>query len=125
MRWEDIVEKHGPLVWRTAFRLLGNHADAADCYQDAFAAALGVARRQHVRNWAGMLRKLATNHALDSLRRRGRRRATEDGLAEAPSAASDPTRGVDDAELVESIRVALAELPELHARAFVLTCVTI
>ena len=40
MTWEDIVDRHGPLVWRCAYRLLGNHAAAADCYQEAFAAAL-------------------------------------------------------------------------------------
>ncbi len=27
--WDRIVDEHGPLVWRTAVRLLGNEADAA------------------------------------------------------------------------------------------------
>src|SRR5688572_3365963 len=123
MRWEDLVEQHGPLVWRTAYRLLGNEADAADCYQDAFAAALAVARRQEVRNWPAMLRRLATNHALASLRRRARRRATDDGLAGVASSRSDPSTTAAGAELIDWVRTALAQLPEPHARAFVLTCV--
>jgi hypothetical protein len=34
--WSQVVQEHGPLVWRTAYRLLGNEADAADCFQRAF-----------------------------------------------------------------------------------------
>ena len=28
--WQVIIEKHGPAVWQTSYRLLGNHADAAN-----------------------------------------------------------------------------------------------
>jgi len=30
--WQLIVNEQGPLVWQTAYRLLGNEADAADCF---------------------------------------------------------------------------------------------
>jgi len=30
--WSQIVERHGPAVWRMAVRLLSNEADAADCF---------------------------------------------------------------------------------------------
>jgi len=39
LNWKKIVDTHGPLVWRVAYRLLGNHADAADCAQEAFVSA--------------------------------------------------------------------------------------
>lgn len=29
VNWQVIIEKHGPAVWQTSYRLLGNHADAA------------------------------------------------------------------------------------------------
>ena len=45
VNWDNIVAQHGPLVWRTAYRLVGCDADAADCYQEAFAAALLISRR--------------------------------------------------------------------------------
>jgi len=31
---------HGPLVWQTAWRLLGHEADAADCFQETFVSAM-------------------------------------------------------------------------------------
>ena len=70
MNWDDIVAKHGPLVWRTVSRLVGCDADAADCYQEAFVAALSISAREEVKNWPGLLHKLATVHALNRLRRR-------------------------------------------------------
>ena len=36
--WDSIVRNHTPLVWGTAWRLLGDQAEAADCYQDTFLA---------------------------------------------------------------------------------------
>lgn len=32
-RWADIVRQYGPLGRQTAYRLLGNDADAADCFK--------------------------------------------------------------------------------------------
>jgi RNA polymerase sigma-70 factor (ECF subfamily) len=124
MRWEDIVDQHGPLVWRTAYRLLGNDADAADCYQEAFAAALAVARREHVQNWPGMLRKLATIHALDRVRRRLRRPTSDlDGAGALASSVGEPSESAEKTELAERLRAALAELPPLHAQAISLTSI--
>src|SRR4051794_35257622 len=68
--WDAIVGQHGRLVWRTAYRLLGNDADAGDCFQETFLSALTAARRERIENWAGFLRRLATTRALDRLRRR-------------------------------------------------------
>lgn len=63
--WQQIVHKHGPLVWKLSWRLLGNEADAADCFQDTFVAAVEVGRREVVRNWGGLLYRLATLKAMD------------------------------------------------------------
>ena len=38
--WEHVVRTHGPLVWQTAWRLLGQEADAADCFQETFVSAM-------------------------------------------------------------------------------------
>ena len=46
--WPAIVRRHGPTVWRTAYRLLNDHADAADCFQETFLSALEMSRRQKV-----------------------------------------------------------------------------
>ena len=41
--WNEILARDGPAVWRTAYRLVGNRADADECFQDVFLAALQVA----------------------------------------------------------------------------------
>jgi len=73
--WDTIVTEHAPAVWRTAYRLLSNEADASDCMQEAFVSAVGVARREAVQNWPALLKRLATTRALDRLRARMRESA--------------------------------------------------
>jgi len=63
--WQAIVRDHGPAVWQTAYRLLANHSDAADCFQESFLAAFEIASREPVRNVAGLLVRLATTRAID------------------------------------------------------------
>src|SRR5258705_10863648 len=73
--WEGIVERDGPAVWRTVYRLLGRRADAEDCYQETFLAALRLWARQPVRHPRAALQRLATARAVDRLRRRYRESA--------------------------------------------------
>src|SRR4051812_32794208 len=69
--WDDIARQYGPLVWKTVYRLLGTGgADAADCFQETFLTALDYANRQEVRNWPGLLQRIATTRALDTISRR-------------------------------------------------------
>ncbi len=121
--WPAIVTQYGPLVWKTAYRLLAHQADTADCFQDTFLCALEVTRRQEVRNWAGLLQRLATSRGLDALRRRIRR---ETHLAEPADltvlCGSDPTppEKAQAVELGEQLRRALSHLPGPQAEAFCL-----
>ena len=34
IEWPAIVRDYGPIVWKTAYRLLSHHDDAADCFQE-------------------------------------------------------------------------------------------
>ncbi|HEV2948238.1 MAG TPA: sigma factor [Gemmataceae bacterium] len=68
--WSQIVEQHGPAVWRTAVRLLRNEADAADCFQRTFVSALEFSRKQTVRNWPALLKQFVTARAIERLRQR-------------------------------------------------------
>ena len=75
--WDAIVSREGPTVWRTVYRLLGNRADAEDCFQETFLSALTFANHQeHIRNPRALLQRFATARALDRLRRRYRRRTS-------------------------------------------------
>src|SRR3954462_13916485 len=68
--WEAIGRGHGRGVWRTAWRVLADAADADDCMQEAFVDAVELSRREPVRDWGRLLTRLAPSRALDRLRRR-------------------------------------------------------
>ncbi len=120
--WQTIVNEYGPLVWRTAYRLLADHADSADCFQETFLAALELSRRQPVRNMAGLLVRLATTRAIDRLRQRGRtpHPATEACAGERTGGAIDPREEVQARELVGQLREAIGQLPVQEAKVFCL-----
>ncbi len=118
--WPSILRDHGPLVWRTANRLLNDHADASDCFQRTFLAAVELAGRETVRHWPAVLKRLATARALDVLRTRYRR--TPEPL---PDDSPDPRRpdplaAAAGGELADRLRDALAELDPPMANAFCL-----
>src|SRR4029079_1257135 len=79
--WASIVAEHGSLVWHTAYRLLNHEADAADCYHRTFLAAVTLDRKEAVRHWPAVLKRLATARALEQLRTRYRREQRNSALA--------------------------------------------
>ena len=118
--WPGIVAGCGDEAWRAAYRLLGNEADASDCLQDAFTAAVVVARRQQVLSWPALLRRLVTARALDRLRKRLRRRTANLGPADETltDRSPGPLRQVQLAEQAARLREALAQLPPQQAAVF-------
>jgi RNA polymerase sigma-70 factor (ECF subfamily) len=102
---------------------LGNHADAADCFQKTFLDAWTLSRREPVDNWSALVRRLATARALDLLRSRYRRTNRMEPSADPramPSRDAGPQEQAEEAELAERLRAALAELPSRQAEAFCL-----
>lgn len=120
--WDEILARDGPAVWRTACRIVGNRADADECFQEAFLAAWGVARRGPVRHWCALLKRLAAARAVDRLRRR-HRQGPHEAVADwdaLQSLGTPPSRSAEDAELSARLREALAGLPPKQAEAFCL-----
>jgi len=120
--WEGILAREGPAVWRTVYRLLGRRADAEDCFQETFLAALRLWARQPVQHPRAALQRLATARAVDRLRRRYRESAragtvTWDAL---PHLAPSPPDRAAAAELSQRLREALALLPAKQADVFCL-----
>ena len=119
--WQEIVSRHSPAVWRTAYRLLVRADEAVDCLQETFLAALEISRRQKVRNWSALLTRLCTYRALDELRRRLRRTQRFNGLskwATVPSSNPGPVALAQAAELSARLRLALTQLPPQQAEVF-------
>ena len=105
---------HG-MVFRTAYRLTGNAADAEDALQTVF---LRLLKRdpsaEQVDQPESYLRRAAINASLDIIR--GRQRPDSTPLDAVDHTASE-TSG---SELKECLRQAIAQLPERQAEMFVL-----
>ena len=120
MDWSQLLEAHGRIVWRTVYRLVDDEAEAADCFQETFVAALEYSRSHTIRNWPGMLKRLATAKAIARLRRRRRTAAvklTDGSVENAVDGARSPASIVESLELAERVRVELAALPQPQAEA--------
>lgn len=121
--WQVVVKKHGPAVWRTAYRVLGNHTDAADCFQETFVSALEVSKRQRVRSFSALLARLATTRAIDTLRRRIREPKSNGTPADwtaVPSSNPGPDQDLQARELAARLRSALTRLPAQEVQVFCL-----
>jgi RNA polymerase sigma-70 factor (ECF subfamily) len=121
--WQLIIKEHGSVVWQTAYRLLGNDADAADCFQETFVSALKFCRRKQVRNFQALLTRLATARAIDQLRWRFRRSRSETVPADWTDLQSTnpcPAEQVQYKELADGLRISLSKLPPQEAQAFCL-----
>lgn len=111
-----LVERHTGAVFNTAYRLLGNRADAADAAQDAFLRAyraLDTFRPDApLRPW---LCRIAANVALNRLRRRKPTLSLDDdsagGAVVVPDVSAEPQRAVLRAERDRELRAAILALP--------------
>ncbi len=122
--WSEVVRRHGPLVWRTAYRLLSHEADVADCFQRTFLAAVELAARQTIRHWPAVLARLATARALEQLRRRYRQAGRFVSLSEEPPSpgCAGPAEAAAAGELADALRAALAAIDPVQAQVFCLVC---
>jgi RNA polymerase sigma-70 factor, ECF subfamily len=123
--WSQVVQQHGPIVWRTAHRLLNSNADARDCFQRAFISALELERTEVIRNWPALLRRLATARALECVRRRRRESNRLTPLPECPvidQRVVGPVEAAETSELAEHLREALGDLDARQAQIFCLAC---
>jgi RNA polymerase sigma-70 factor (ECF subfamily) len=118
--WPEIIRAHSPMVWKISYRLLGNQADAAECLQEAFVSAVTISRRERIRNWPALLRRLAVTRAIGLLRRRLRQAGPYNGVADwmvIPCDDPGPGQSAENLELAARLRHALATLPPQQAAA--------
>lgn len=118
--WDQMVRDHGPMVFRTSWRIVGNAADAEDVTQEVFLEAHRVRARQAVTNWGGMLRRMATCRSLDRLRERKNVLALDASVASADP--NGPVEAAIERELAERLRMAVTQLPAREAEVFCLRC---
>jgi len=117
MDWNAIVRANGPAVFRAAWRILGQSADAEDVTQEVFLEAFRLERSGSVRSWPAMLRRMAVCRALDRLRRRRPAVSIDD---RSPSSCAGPEADAIAAELAARVSEAIGQLPEREAEVFCL-----
>ena len=122
--WQEILSQEGAVVWQTAYRILGHRADTEECYQETFLAALEVSRREIVRSWPALLRRLATARAVERLRQRRRQRTREEvtDWDSVQSPMPSPVQTAEERELAQRLREALAQISPQQAEVFCLHC---
>ncbi|MDR0365995.1 MAG: sigma-70 family RNA polymerase sigma factor [Bifidobacteriaceae bacterium] len=87
--WAQIAESHYHSVYRLAYRLTGNHADAEDLTQDTFVRVFrALDSFQPSGSFEGWLHRITTNLFLDSKRRQALIRVEE--LGEEAGDLTDP-----------------------------------
>lgn len=127
---ETLFHQHHGAVFRAAYRITGDAADAEDVLQTVFvrllrrqvSAQLGEDELDLSDSASSYLHRAAVNAALDLLRARRRSRAValadvEDGLEET---APGPERSRGSRELARQLRTALTRLPPKSAEIFAL-----
>jgi len=112
--WDEVVREHASRVYRLAFRLSGNRADAEDLTQETFVRVFKSLAEYTPGTFEGWLHRITTNLFLDMVRRRQRIRfdaLPEDAGDRLASRESGPETTFDEMHLDPEIQRALDELP--------------
>jgi len=123
--FRDLVEKHGRMVFRVAYRMTGNESDAEDVVQETFLRAYRNLDRYDSRaSFATWIFRIAANCSIDVLRARKRRpdRAWgPDGAGEElVSSLPSPDTTARASEIGRHVSRALDDLTPQERVAFVL-----
>lgn len=123
--WDEIVAQHSERVYRLAYRLTGNPADAEDLTQDVFVRVFRSLDGYTPGTFEGWLHRITTNLFLDSARRKQRIRfdalSDERAARLTSSAATTPHQQYADRTFDDDVEQALAQLPP-DFRAAVVLC---
>ncbi len=122
---DDQIESWYPRLYRTALRLTGSHADAADVTQQALLHALDAWQRFDGRSLrTTWLHSILLNTVRDWIRRQARRTTVpfdEFALCVVDGRAGHGAGALESREELAELRSAVAAMPRRVREAFVLT----
>ncbi len=122
--WDKIVDQHSDRVYRLAYRLTGNVADAEDLTQDVFVRVFRSLDTYTPGTFEGWLHRITTNLFLDGARRKQRIRfdaLSDERAARLTTLGGTPHEQYSDRTFDADIEWALAQLPP-EFRAAVVLC---
>ena len=118
--FEILIQRHGPMVWRTCQRVARHNSDAEDAFQSTFLVLCrkvnSIARRESLGGW---LQQVAYHIALKSSAIDKFQMLDEERL---PAPDADPASGLMQAELRKLLDEALSRLPDKYRVPVVLCC---
>jgi len=112
--WDEVVREHGDRVYRLAYRLSGNRADAEDLTQETFVRVFRSLAEYTPGTFEGWLHRITTNLFLDMVRRRQRIRfdaLPDDAGDRLASREAGPEQAYEQTNLDPEIQRALDALP--------------
>lgn len=125
--FEPIVEKYMKDAYFIALGLVGNHDDALDLSQEAFARAyINIKTLNSKWGFFPWFYQILRNLCFSHLRKRKVRRAhsleslTEDGAVAIASDCDGPEASIEQAEMQKQVRDAVDQLDEKHREVIVL-----
>ena len=119
--WEQVVDQHSARVYRLAYRLTGNRADAEDLTQEVFVRVFRSLDAFTPGQIEGWLHRITTNLFLDQARRRARLRfdpvgVLSDSRYDAAAPHAEPGERLAGGVFESDVEAALAALaPEFRA----------
>lgn len=122
--WDEVVRQHADRVYRLAYRLSGNRADAEDLTQETFVRVFRSLAEYAPGTFEGWLHRITTNLFLDMVRRRQRIRfdaLPEDAGDRLASKEAGPEQTYELMNLDPEVQQALDALPA-DFRAAVVLC---
>ena len=120
--FDVLVERHQRHVYRTCYRVAGNHEDAADLAQEAFLKAYrGLSSFRRDASFSTWLYRIAVNAALNHVTGPGRRLEALEAARDVGDPRIDPAdAAVERTERARALRAALARLPRKQRTTIVL-----
>ena len=125
--FRTLVERHSRAVFRVAYRVTGNEADAEDVVQETFLKAYAELPRFEARSGLGTwLHRIAANCAIDLLRKRPKQTISHQDDEASPlverlaTPEAGPDRLAQGRELRDRLELAMAGLTPLERAAFTL-----
>src|SRR3979411_1307757 len=112
--WDELVRQHADRVYRLAYRLSGNRADAEDLTQETFVRVFRSLAQYEPGTFEGWLHRITTTLFLDMGRRRQRIRfdaLPEDAGDRIAGSDPGPEQTYDEMHLDPEIQAALDNLP--------------
>ena len=124
LAFEELVRLHEKKVYALTLRMCGNPEDARDAAQEAFLSAWrGLPSFRGEAGFSTWLYRLASNAAIDQLRRNRRQReeaSLDAGEMDTPDQSPGPQEAAEGSELQRAVADGLASLSEDHRRILLL-----